>query len=46
MDVWLKKNNDLKFDEDNNSENFIFITCGVSFLNNSNNYITIKLKIS
>jgi hypothetical protein len=30
LDVWLKKNNDLKFDEDNNSENFIFITCGVS----------------
>ena len=29
LDVLLKKNNDLKFDEDNNSENFIFITCGV-----------------
>ena len=31
LDIWLKKNDDLRFDEKNNSENFIFITCGVSY---------------
>lgn len=29
LDIWLKKDNNLEFNEDGSARNFIFVTCGV-----------------